>query len=236
MYYSEDIIKKIGTDKELAVRLGKAMAGVKDGFIDYLNNLGDGATRALYYTSCFTENYKDVCKQLKNEDKRFLLGLYELVEHRDIIFRMILIYVQILLMNKDEDEKTTILRKVVPPTSHYSIMQASRFALVYSVVKYIFYGSKINGVIQSAMMKKIGGLSSGGLIALSSYGTVQHAADSANNLKYFLPQFYDALYAQDLEMMYFIIEPLVLDVGYLNISTASNAEIIDALKRMAGYE
>ena len=36
--------------------------------------------------------------------------------------------------------------------------------------------------------------------------------------------------------MYFIIEPLVLDVGYLNISTASNAEIIDALKRMAGYE
>ena len=65
MYYSEDIIRKIGTDKELAVRLGKAMAGVKDGFIDYLNNLGDGATRALYYTSCFTENYKDVCKQLK---------------------------------------------------------------------------------------------------------------------------------------------------------------------------
>ncbi len=133
-------------------------------------------------------------------------------------------------------KKTTILRKVVPPTSHYSIMQASRFALVYSVVKYIFYGSKINGVIQSAMMKKIGGLSSGGLIALSSYGTVLHAADSANNLKYFLPQFYDALYAQNLEMMYFIIEPLVLDVGYLNISTASNAEIIDALKRMAGYE
>jgi L-rhamnose mutarotase len=146
---------------------------------------------------------------------------------------MILIYVQTLLMNKDEDEKTTILRKVVPPTSHYSIMQASRFALVYSVVKYIFYGSKINGVIQSAMMKNWRSVIRG-LIALSSYGTVQHAADSANNLKYFLPQFYDALYAQNLEMMYFIIEPLVLDVGYLNISTASNAEIIDALKRMAG--
>jgi hypothetical protein len=77
-----NILLKNRTDKELAVRLDKAMAGVKDGFIDYLINPGDGATRALYYTSCFTENYKDVCKQLKNEDKRFLLGLYELVEQR----------------------------------------------------------------------------------------------------------------------------------------------------------
>ncbi|EKS6887240.1 hypothetical protein QCH21_001534 [Enterobacter bugandensis] len=234
MYYSEDIINKIGTNKELAVRLDKAMAGVKDGFIEYVNNLGDGATRALYYTSCFTENYKDVCKQLGNEDKRFLLGLYELVKHRNIIFRMILIYVQTLLKSKNESEKDIILRKVVPPTTHYSVMQASRFALVYSVVKYICYGSKINGVIQSAMMKKIGGLTSGGLIALSTYGTVQHAADSANNLKYFLPLYYNALYSENLEMMYFLIEPVVLDVGYLNISTASNADIINALKRMAG--
>ncbi|ENR0234427.1 hypothetical protein ACERW0_003877 [Enterobacter bugandensis] len=234
MYYSEDIINKIGTNKELAVRLDKAMAGVKDGFIEYVNNLGDGATRALYYTSCFTENYKDVCKQLGNEDKRFLLGLYELVKHRNIIFRMILIYVQTLLKSKNESEKDIILRKVVPPTTHYSVMQASRFALVYSVVKYICYGSKINGVIQSAMMKKIGGLTSGGLIALSTYGTVQHAADSAHNLKYFLPLYYNALYSENLEMMYFLIEPVVLDVGYLNTSTASNADIINALKRMAG--
>lgn len=161
MYYSEDIIKKIGTDKELAVRLDKALAGVKDGFIEYVNNLGDGATRAVYYTSCFTENYKDVCKRLENEDKRFILGLYELIKHRDIIFRLILIYVETLLKNKSESEKNIILRKVVPPTKHYSVMQASRFALVYSVVKYICYGSKINGVIQSAMMKKLEALRQG---------------------------------------------------------------------------
>lgn len=83
------------------------------------------------------------------------------------------------------------------------------------------------------MMKRIGGITSGGLIALSTYGMVQHAAASAHNLKFFLPQFYDALYTEHLEMMYFLIEPLVLDVGYLNIVTASNDEIINALKRMA---
>ena len=100
------------------------MAGVKDGFIDYLDNLGDGATRALYYTSCFTENYKDVCKQLKNEDKRFLLGLYELVEHRDIIFRMVRIYVETMLKHKNESDIKIILRQVVPFTTHYSAMQS----------------------------------------------------------------------------------------------------------------
>ncbi|HCK7236522.1 TPA: hypothetical protein N0X54_003409, partial [Enterobacter hormaechei] len=52
MYYSEDIINKIGTDKELAIRLDKAMSGVKEEVIDYLNNLGDAATRLLYYSSC----------------------------------------------------------------------------------------------------------------------------------------------------------------------------------------
>jgi hypothetical protein len=39
---------------------------------------------------------------------------------------------------------------------------------------------------------------------------------------------------QNIEMMYFLIEPAVLSVGYLNMGMASNAEIINALKRMAG--
>ncbi|MFT3045264.1 hypothetical protein [Enterobacter sp. GI-020-C-ECC] len=75
MYYSEDIIKKIGADKELAIRLDKAMRGVKDGVTDYLDNLGDAATRLLYYTSCLTKDYRDVCTRLNNEDIRFVQGL-----------------------------------------------------------------------------------------------------------------------------------------------------------------
>jgi hypothetical protein len=75
MYYSKEIIERIGSDKDLALRLDRAVAGVKDGAIEYLNNLGDATTRLLYYTSCFTDNYQDVCKQLRSEDKRFFLVL-----------------------------------------------------------------------------------------------------------------------------------------------------------------
>ncbi|EOZ9570691.1 hypothetical protein ABLD45_RS02945 [Enterobacter hormaechei] len=92
MYYSEEIIKQLGTDKELAVRLDKALIGVKEGVQDYVNGLGDATTRLLYYTSCLTENYQDVCKKLGSEDVRFICALYELVKHRNVIFRMLNIY------------------------------------------------------------------------------------------------------------------------------------------------
>ncbi|MEL4868543.1 hypothetical protein AAEU41_06780 [Pantoea agglomerans] len=192
MYYSEDIIRKIGTDKELAIRLDKAMSGVKDGVTDYLNNLGDAATRLLYYTSCLTKNYHDVCTQLKDEDIRFVQGLGELVIHRNLIFRMIKIYIETVLKNKNEVEKKTILEKLTPFTKSISIKTLSKSALIYSVVSYICYGNK----------------------------------------KHFMPQFYHALYIEKLEMMYFIIEPIIMRAGYLNINTASDIEITNALKRM----
>lgn len=110
MYYSEQIIRKIGTDKELAVRLDKALAGVKEGVVDYLNGLEDGVTRLLYYTSCLTDNYQDVCNKLISEDKRFLFSLYELIKHRDVIFRMIKIYIETLLKIRVKLKKNQSLR------------------------------------------------------------------------------------------------------------------------------
>jgi hypothetical protein len=40
--------------------------------------LGKGATRLLYYTSCFTDEYNDVCQQQKTEDLRFRNAVYAL--------------------------------------------------------------------------------------------------------------------------------------------------------------
>ncbi|WP_237702332.1 hypothetical protein [Enterobacter mori] len=114
MYYSKSIIEKIGSDKELALRLDRAVAGVRDGAIEYLNNLGDATTRLLYYTSCFTDNYQDVCKRLGNEDLRFLAGVAQLVKHRDVIFRMIRIYIETMLQNKSNSQRKSILEGLKP--------------------------------------------------------------------------------------------------------------------------
>jgi len=232
MYYSEDIIRKIGTDKELAVRLDKAMAGVKDGFVDYVDNLGDAATRLLYYTSCFTKNYHDVCVRLRNEDVRFVLGLSQLIKHRDLIFRMITLYIETILKNKNETEKKTLLEKLTPVTKNIAIKNVSKDALVYSVVSYICYGNKMSVSVEAAFVKKLGGRAGIPITALNVYGIVHKASESANRLKSFMPQFYHALYVEKLEMMYFLIEPIIMKAGYLNVSTATDNEITKALKRI----
>ena len=225
MYYSEEIIRKIGTDKELAVRLDKALDGVKEGVVDYLNGLEDGATRLLYYTSCLTDNYQDVCNKLMSEDKRFLLSLYELIKHRNVIFRMIQIYIETLLTNKSEVEKKSILEKLTPFTTHYSIKYISKNGLIYAMTSYICRGNKMSSVVQDAFMKKIANRVGWVVGGTNIYGIVQHAAESADNLKNFCPLFYNALYREGLEMLYLLIEPIIMKSGYLNISLASDEEI-----------
>ncbi|WP_431614942.1 hypothetical protein [Enterobacter hormaechei] len=232
MYYSEEIIKRIGTDKELAVRLDKSLMGVKQGVVDYVNGLGDATTRLLYYTSCLTDNYQDVCKKLGSEDIRFICALYELIKHRDIIFRMLKIYIETILKNKNETEKKTILQKLTPFTTNYSIKYISKNGLIYAVASYICYGNKMNLAVQNALMKKIGSRVGWIVGGLNIYGIVQRAAESADNMKNFCPLFYNALYMEGFEMMYFLIEPIIMKSGYLNINTASDEEIVRALKRM----
>ena len=232
MYYSKEIIEKIGSDKELALRLERAVVGVKDGAIEYLNNLGDASTRLLYYTSCFTDNYQDVCKRLGSEDQRFLLCIIQLIKKRDLIFRIIKIYIMTLFKNKSENEMRYILEKITPFTSNYSVRVISKNGLIYALASYICYGNKINIAVQNALMKKIANKTGWGLAALNAYAIVQHAADSASNLKNYCPQFYQALYMEDLEMMYFLVEPAIMKSGYINLNTASSHEIVDALNAM----
>jgi hypothetical protein len=232
MYYSKEIIERIGSDKDLALRLDRAVAGVKDGAIEYLNNLGDATTRLLYYTSCFTDNYQDVCKRLSIEDKRFVDGIYQWVTHRDIIFRMIRLYIETLLNGKSEDRKINILEKAIHITTPYSIKQISKIDLLYAVAKYICIGNKMNSAVHNAFINKIAGKGAIALFVLNTYSLVQHAADSANRLKNNRPLFYHALYMEHLEMMYFLIEPVITKSGYFNIGSASDDDITEALIKM----
>jgi hypothetical protein len=64
------------------------------------------------------------------------------------------------------------------------------------------------------------------------YGVVQKAADSAYRLAYISPAYYAALYAQELEMMYFLIEPVFEQAGALKTQWASDSDIADVITRM----
>ena len=62
----------------------------------------------------------------------------------------------------------------------------------------------------SALAGRIVGLTS---VGAGLYGIVQKAADSAHRLDFIYPSYYAALYIRELEIMYFLIEPLFERAG-----------------------
>ncbi len=102
MYFSDSIITSLQAEKILALKLDKALAGVKNNVTSTLKQIGNGVTRASYYTSCFTDNYQDVCAKLKHDDIRFVSGLIQLYKDRDIIFEMIRLYIEVHFKKKQK--------------------------------------------------------------------------------------------------------------------------------------
>lgn len=72
------------------------------------------------------------------------------------------------------------------------------------------------------------------LILLSGlYGVIQNAADSAHRLSIQSPTYHNALYTQELEMMYFLIEPLFKRAGAFQ-QPLSDKNIANIITRMIG--
>lgn len=99
MYTNTTILTKMQADKYLALALEHALAGVRDEILKQADYIQSGATRLLFYTSCFTENYKDVCTKQKTEDLRFMANIAGMFGKRYVIERMVKIYVDLLLQN-----------------------------------------------------------------------------------------------------------------------------------------
>ena len=55
MYHSEEIIRQLQSQKILAMKLDRAVRDVGEEVKGQLSNIGAGAQRLLYYTSCFTD-------------------------------------------------------------------------------------------------------------------------------------------------------------------------------------
>lgn len=61
MQYSNQVIGFLQGNDILAKNLDNALLGVKEAVSNQIDTIGAGARRALYYTSCFTDAYNDVC-------------------------------------------------------------------------------------------------------------------------------------------------------------------------------
>ena len=82
------------------------------------------------------------------------------------------------------------------------------------------------------MKEKITSFSTYAVLGLKVYGVVEQASRSANHLKNYNAYYYNLLYQEELEMMFFLIEPIIMRSPILNQAYASDSDIAYAISRM----
>ena len=228
MYYSDSLITSMDAHKILALKLEHALTGVKDEVLKQAHQINDGATRLSYQLSCFTENYQDVCLRLRKEDSRFLKGIVQLIKHRNVIYKMLYVYIKSLLDNKSENRIHNIQRNLINLGVSISSSMLSSQAFIYSATMAVCSSVHTN----IWMKEKITSFSTYAVLGLKFYGFVEQASRSANHLKNYNAYYYNLLYQEELEIMFFLIEPVIMRTPILNQAYASDSDIAYAISRM----
>ncbi|QLO14242.1 hypothetical protein HV183_12785 [Citrobacter freundii] len=228
MYYSNEVISYLQANKILALKLDHALTGVGKAVSNQIETIGAGATRALYYTSCFTDEYQNVCQKQKTEDIRFKSGVIYLLRHGNIAYDMLKIYFEEIFKYKTPDQLERIKQMLMAVNIHIAASSLTNAGFALATASFVAAGMNL-----SLELSALAGRRAGGVVgAIGIYGVVQKAADSAHRLHVQYPAYYSALYMQQLEMMYFLIEPLFQRAESFKAQWASDDGIADIITRM----
>ncbi len=226
--YNNEVISYLQANNILALKFEHALKGVEKTVLNQVETLRKGTTRLLYYTSCFTDEYNDVCQQQKTEDIRFRDAVYKLIRHDDVVYDMLKIYFEEIFKYKTSDQLEHIKQSLMAVNVHIAASSLTNAGFVLAVASAVRTGLNFSLEI-SALAGK---WASRGIAAVGIYGVVQKAADSAHSLYIQFPAYYAALYAQGLEMLYFLIEPVFKRAGAIKAQWASDHDISTIVSRM----
>lgn len=228
MYGNEEIIRYLQANKILALKLDHAVTAVGQEVKKQVKTIGNGATRLLFYTSCFTEEYYDVCKKQQNEDIRFRDAVYQVVSGADVVHNMLRIYFEEIFRYKTSEQLESIKQRLMAVNVHIAAVTLTGAGFTLAVATCVRLGLNL-----SLELSALNGIrASRGIALIGLYGIVQKAADSAHCLHVEFPAFYSALYAQDLEMLYFLIEPVFQKSRAMDAQWASDDDIANIISRM----
>lgn len=213
MYISNALRMKIRSDRMAAIKLDKAISGVEGETRKTLKNIASGAERLSWYTSCLILSYQDVCRELASEDSRLVKAIWNALERPDVIKDMIIIYLscELLKMRRDEEKnKNSTSEKILKINSRMGkiLSDYANKKLTTEVVANTLSTMVINSLnFKTIAFAGINRYSIWVVRITNVYGYAQTASDSARKLKYCHPDYYKLLYKNEIEMLYFIIEP-----------------------------
>ncbi|WP_240503795.1 hypothetical protein [Lonsdalea iberica] len=172
------------------------------------------------------EKYNDVCQELKLEDRRMFFSIVQVYRREDVILDIVHAYTKILIENIDEQKKEEIAKLVLGTASEISTNRAIKESLAYLIAKSISSSFSFSSIV----IQRINKYSAFGITMAAFYGKVQGAAMSARHLGDINPQLYWVLYSMQIEMLYFLVEPIL--PAHITINKSDESEIINFINGM----
>lgn len=220
---------KLQAERNIALNLEKALVQLQEEIRTTGTVVVSGLERASWYGSCLFDDYKDVCKRLTKEDVRMFAELPQVFSRHDVILDMVEIYFRKKITRLSESDVQSLIRKITDKAANYSSGKATKLALSFLIAR-IITESK---VFKRSLVDVIDRTSLYSITVLKFYGKIQIAATAAQNLRFADAEYYFDLYQQNLEMLYYLIEPEMKKIIYLNKSGSTNEEeIMELVERM----
>lgn len=213
---------KLEADRNIAENLDKAIKVVQQDTFDVAHGFSSGAERLSWYGSGFFEDYKDVCNQLTQEDYRMVGALREVYRRNDVVLDMVEIYFRKKLSRINPEGHKKILDIIISKGVKYSSDKVGKTALALVLARLVtashrFSNSHIN-IINKTSLRIVS--------VISFYGKMQIAALKARKLRFEDPQYYFELYNENIELLFFLIEPEMTKIIREMRSGSNNEEEI----------
>ncbi|HFG6255437.1 TPA: hypothetical protein ACGHOQ_001013 [Salmonella enterica subsp. diarizonae serovar 61:l,v:z35] len=228
MSYNSLILNKLDADRYMANLLDQSLAGVQQQAVQQAHLIYSGVERLSWYSSCFMDNYQEVCTRLKQEDKRFLKALVVLVKHHDTIREMLEVYINYFFENLSEQRIRNITLTLSKAGAGFTTATFTKFTIAYTIATLAASSLSMQVSISSALTK----WSTRGVAVAGIYGYAQLASQAAERLLHKHSRYYRDLYSRDLEMLYFLIEPIIDRVDVHNQYQKSDNDIVSDILRI----
>ena len=158
-----------------------------------------------------------------------VMALGEIYDRGDVTLDMVEIYFRKTLTRLGEQKSNSLvahIQKLLGIAAEHSSVKASKLALSLTIANIVISSRDF----KQTNIKLVNSFSAWFVNGTTLYAKAQIAASAANRLKFQDPAYYQALYKENIEMLYFLIEPQMSEIIYQINSGDNNEEKIgDAL-------
>lgn len=222
---------KMQSNKQLAIALTNSLRDMHEDHMATLEKVKQGTQRLVSYGACLMpdEYYRNACRDTWREDKHLVLALGEIYNRKDVTLDMVEIYFRKTLNRLGEQKSKDLITNIhnlLGKAAEHASAKASKLALSFTLANLIINSRDF----KQNHIKLVNSFSTWFVNGATLYSKAQVAASAANRLKFQDPQYYQALYKENIEMLYFLIEPQMSEIIYQVNSGDNNAQVIgDAL-------